>query len=341
MKQMYSIFKILTLSILITLSFSQVAISGDYNDDGMSDIAFYNPGSTWATVPILFSHNGDGTWNAANDWVWNATTHAVPRWVNDPGVIAVPGDYNHDGMSDIAFYNPGSGWATVPILFSNGDGTWNATNRSAPTYVHSPGVIAVPGDYNDDGMSDIAFFKPGSNFETVPIFFSNGDGTWNATNSPATTWANSHCVIAVPGDYNGDGMSDIAFYNTGYPWATVPILFSNGDGTWNTTTSCGSAPTWWTYDGLGFIAVPGDYNDDGMSDIAFYNPGSNFETVPIFFSNGDGTWNATNSPATTWAHAPGAIAIAVPGSYGLCCIVPPPDDEHLPPFWDGGGGPMR
>jgi len=137
MKQMYSIFKILTLSILITLSFSQVGISGDYNDDGMSDIAFYRPGSTWATVPILFS-NRDGTWNATN--------HSAPKWAHGLGAIAVPGDYNDDGMSDIAFYRPGSTWATVPILFSNGDGTWNDTNHSAPKWAHGLGAIAVSGD---------------------------------------------------------------------------------------------------------------------------------------------------------------------------------------------------
>ena len=87
------------------------------------------------------------------------------------------------------------------------------------------------------------------------------------------------------------------------------------------------------------VAISGDYNDDGMSDIAFYNPGSPWATLPILFSNGDGTWNAKNYSAPTWVHDPGAIA--VPGSYGLCCIVPPPDDEPLPPFWGGGGGPMR
>jgi hypothetical protein len=89
--------------------------------------------------------------------------------VNQPGVIAVPGDFNGDGKTDIAFYKPDGGWNTVPVLFSNGDGTWRATNLPAPDWANQPGVIAVPGDFNGDGKTDIAFYRPGGGWNMVPV----------------------------------------------------------------------------------------------------------------------------------------------------------------------------
>lgn len=52
-------------------------------------------------------------------------------------------DYNGDGRDDIAFHKPGGGWATVPVVFANGNGTWNPTNYPAPTWAHQNGVRAV------------------------------------------------------------------------------------------------------------------------------------------------------------------------------------------------------
>ena len=40
------------------------------------------------------------------------------------------------------------GWATIPIAFSNGDGTWNITNGGRPDFIPSwanqPGVPSSP-----------------------------------------------------------------------------------------------------------------------------------------------------------------------------------------------------
>ncbi|MCP5002561.1 MAG: S8 family serine peptidase, partial [Planctomycetes bacterium] len=49
-----------------------------------TDIAFYRPGFTWTTFPVLLS-KGDGSWDAKN--------LAAPSWANQPDVIAIPGDY--------------------------------------------------------------------------------------------------------------------------------------------------------------------------------------------------------------------------------------------------------
>ena len=62
----------------------------------------------------------------------------------------------------------------------------------------------------------------------------------------------------MPGDYNGDGQSDIA-------------IFRPSNGLWAINNSGGGI----SYAGFGMagdIPVPGDYNGDGTTDIAIFRP---------------------------------------------------------------------
>ena len=116
-------------------------------------------------------------------------------------------DYDGDGKSDMAFIRRGW-WSTVPVLFSNGDGSWRATNFALPSdasWANQPGVIAIPGNYSADGRTGIAFIRPGCDWSTVPVLFSNGEGSWRATNFALpsdASWANQPGAIAVRGSYS-------------------------------------------------------------------------------------------------------------------------------------------
>ncbi len=283
-----------------------VAIPGDFDGDGRRDVAFHQPveGSSWGTVPVLF----------ATDDGWEATNLAAPRYVNAAGVVAVPGDYDGDGDTDIAFHKPieGSTWATAPILFANGDGSWRSENQASPRYIHAEGVVAVSGDFNNDGFADIAFHKPieGSTWGTVPVLFSNGDGGWTSTNEPSPRYIHAEGVVAVAGDFNGDRRTDIAFHKPaeGATWATLPVLFADGSGAWTSFNE--SSPRYLHAEGV--VAVVGHFDNDGVADIAFHKPieGSTWGTVPVMHSNGDGTWRSRNPTAPRYVNAPGVVAVA-------------------------------
>ncbi|MBI3987577.1 MAG: right-handed parallel beta-helix repeat-containing protein, partial [Lentisphaerae bacterium] len=81
-------------------------------------------------------------------------------------------------------------------------------------------------------------------------------GTILAWNQP-WGWAGA---IPVPGDYDGDGRSDLA-------------VFDDSSGAWYMQTVSGSLIAWnqpWGW--AGAVPVPGDYNGDGISDLAVWDP---------------------------------------------------------------------
>jgi VCBS repeat protein len=116
------------------------------------------------------------------------------------------------------------------------------------------------------------------------------------------------------GDINGDGRGDIALtggFTGSTPWTTLPVAFSNGNGTFNVTNlGLANFPTWATQTGAKPVA--GDFNGDGRTDIALtggFTGSTPWTTLPVAFSNGNGTFNVTNfglANFPTWATQTGA-----------------------------------
>ncbi len=171
-------------------------------------------------------------------------------------------------MTDIALVRQTPGWGSIPIAFSNGDGSWSITNGAAPNFIpawaHQPGVRVIAGDFNGNGLTDVALVRQTPGWGTIPIAFANGDGTWNITNGAAPNfipdWAHQPGVRIIAGDYNDNGLTDIALIRQTPGWATIPIAFSKGDGSWNITN--GAAPNFipdWAHQ-PGVRVIAGNYN---------------------------------------------------------------------------------
>jgi hypothetical protein len=122
------------------------------------------------------------------------------------------------------------GWASIPVAFSSGDGSFTVTNipTSGPpfaTFASQLGAKPVTGDFNNDGLADIAltggFSSPGVPWTTIPIAFSNGDGSFHVTNIPVPTNGPAFATLATnigakpaSGDFNNDGWSSPGFVDT-------------------------------------------------------------------------------------------------------------------------------
>jgi hypothetical protein len=359
------------------------AVAGDFDADGRIDVALTGP-TGWTTIPAAFS-NGDGTFRETNGGVevndqlltLHPSVSGLPAtgdagftgYASAPGAIPVSGDFNNDGMSDIALTGV-SGWSTIPIAFSRGNGTFVGTNRGItqgdsnfPGWAAAPGVKVVGGDFNGDGTSDIAL-TGGAGWTTLPIAFSYnniGFGSFRVENrSLATVPARAAETEAkvLAGDFDGDGKTDIAV--VGDSSCEITIAFSNGDGTFHVGSSGYSLQVCMYGYQPSVRSFAGDFNGDGKADIGlvttFYNlDGSQYRQSLIAFSNGDGTFTfsthvvdvqQTADPISMVATNSGAVLSASQGSPALRDLARGrPTTESQPtldgnqPFRAGDGNP--
>jgi hypothetical protein len=237
--------------------------AGDFNHDGIPDLAVANSGAD--TVSVLLG-KGDGTYQPQ-------ATYAVG---NGAYSVAV-GDFNGDGNPDLAVTNLSDN--TASILLGNGDGTFQAQHTYGTG--GGPNAVAV-GDFNGDGNLDLAVVNQTDN--TVSILLGNGDGTFQAKQPYAT---GKGPVSLVVGDFNGDGIPDLAVANN--TDNTVSILLGKGDGSF-------PAPVPYTTGKNPISVTAGVFTSSGFLDLAVANLSDN--TVSVLLGNGDGTFQSQATYAT-------------------------------------------
>ena len=204
------------------------AVVGDFDGDGKADLAAIG-NAGWGSLPTAFS-NGDGTFRVTNV----ALGGSFNQWSSGSGVYVLAGDFNGDGKDDVALIG-GSGWGSMPVAVSAGDGSYNSIANCAVAHfnnwIDASGARPLVGDFNGDGRDDVAL-TGGHGWGTIPVAFSEGQECWRVTNTGVTnfaSWAATANVQAVAADVDGDGLADIAAIgNSG--WGTLPVAFGHGDG---------------------------------------------------------------------------------------------------------------
>ncbi|MBI1761527.1 MAG: putative Ig domain-containing protein [Acidobacteria bacterium] len=238
-----------------------------------------NIGSAAAALALQADYDGDGkadpTLWSANEGVWrilkSTTQQAVNQTWGTAGDVTLLGDYDGDGKTDLAVFRPAD--ATFYVKRSS-DGGFLIKQWGLAT------DVPVPGDYDGDGKTDIAVWRGSTGVWYILYSGRSSDGmvdavTWGASAAPYND-------VPVPGDYDGDGKSDVA-------------VFRRGTGTWLVKRSSDGqylVKQW----GLGTdVPVANDYDGDGKTDLAVWR-GTN------------GTWyiwqSATNDyRVTLWGMA--------------------------------------
>jgi hypothetical protein len=290
-------------------------VSGDFNGDGAVDIGLVGAGAipiTWAlgTNGGLTNLGVTGGECLPGRFLVGCLQSRVAgdsnflSYARLAGAKPVVGDFNGDGKADIAL-TAGQGWTTIPVAYSYGNGGFYGTNVGVTigyTGFSADAAklgIPVPGDFDGDGLGDIAMIGSTSNLGTIPIAYATGDGHFRATHGKLTSGDLGFTAYAilpgakpVPGDFNADGCADIALTG-GSGWTTIPVAFSNCDGTFagvNLPPDPGGPDTGfpWYATLPGATPVPGDFNADGCADIALTG-GLNWTTIPVVFGSCDMT----------------------------------------------------
>ena len=245
--------------------------AGDFNGDGFDEMgkAFNDFGS--ASIDI---HVSDGSslqierWETKNGGFWDEQ-----QWF--------AGDFNGDGLDDVAKVFGEGGLASIDVHVSDGS---SFEMERWETQSGSFGVTQkwLTGDFNGDGFDDVVNVFNDNGYASVDVHVSDGSSfaiqRWET--QEGAFWDEQQWIV---GDFNGDGLDDLAkAFDDGGGVASIDVHLSNG-------SSFDPVERWETRNGAfgnGNQWFAGDFNGDGLDDIGkAFNEGG-FATIDIHFSTG-------------------------------------------------------
>lgn len=233
----------------------------DCNSDGVFEVAAIDPLNT------------EARYNSAGTTSISALVASLSRSAETLDAAALRfaygvqraafGDTDGDGISNFAVFRQETD--------GNG-GKWFDRSRNATFQAHSAiplaGGFGTALDVSGSGKSALTYYK---------------DGTWISQSQDGNRnmyfWGELD-DIPMPGDYNGDGISDLG-------------IFRPRDGTWwlLLKTPVGDAAQTMFWGQEGDVPVAADYNGDGVTDVAVWRPSNGIWYV---------RYDASNTDAVQW-----------------------------------------
>ncbi|MCC7084686.1 MAG: FG-GAP repeat protein [Pirellulales bacterium] len=295
--------------------FGSALTTGDFDGDGIADLAIGSPSQDHGSkkeigaVYVLYGtilgldDTGAQIWSQAT-----TTIKATPRRGSQFGAVLAAGDYDGNDIDDLAIGAPDNKpFATTNVVY----GTWVGLSSIGNQRFNYGGSALASGDFDADEFDDLAIGSIRNRNQTrgmVSVIYGSDDGLPQRTRQVMTlatlgetsAVGDSFGATLASGDFNGDLASDLVI---GAPRATadgvkhaglVQVVygtvlngltandtrqFTQGPGVHDKTPS----------DTLyGHALAVGDYNGDGLSDLAV--------GVPTI------TWNSNIATGIAWAY---------------------------------------
>lgn len=249
-------------------------VSGDFNGDGLAEIAAWNFNGVGSEINVWQSTRT--SFSDRTPWM----TCSYPCGLNalaEGGLVA--GDFDGDGKDDIAaLYDYRDGDAELDVWLSAGSEFYGG--ESDPWWHCGPKCYAasavarrvVAGDFNGDGKDDIAaMYDYGNSHSALHVWISDGSA-FKYQGDNGWWWCGDGCYQAsavtgrfVAGDFDDDGKADIAAmygYGALHVWLSTGSAFKyqGNDGWWRD----GNYDAWKVTDRF----VSGDFDLNGKADIA-------------------------------------------------------------------------
>lgn len=236
---------------------------GDFNQDGIADLAIALSSAAIQNNLAIFLGSGNGSFSLASQV---ASVGLNP-------VSLITDDFNQDGKVDLVTANFGSD--TVTLLLGQGDGTF----QTAQTFrVGSQPNAVVSGDFNRDGRLDLVTANAGSNANNLSLLLANRAGGFQSAKTLAVQGTKPFSLAT--GDFDRDGNLDIVSADS--MTGSISLLRGNGNGEFRSAEQFAVGGT------NPLTIVTGDFDGDKKLDIATGNSGGRNRDVSILFGDGKG-----------------------------------------------------
>lgn len=235
---------------------------GDFNSDGLKDVAVSVSGISSGPGLWVFLQQADGTLAPSGTYALGTRPENL-----------VSGDFNNDGRDDVATANKTTN--NISVLLQTAEGVL------APQVIYAASTTPdalVADDLNNDGLTDLAVSH--HNAAVLGVFYQQADGTLGTMVSYPSQHAGFDDIDT--GDFNSDGLTDIVKMNgQEYINANFMIYLQTAGGF--------AAPV--LYDLSGNVnssgIAAGDLTGDGRDDIALAY-GGNMAYITIYAQTEEG-----------------------------------------------------
>ena len=244
---------------------------GDVTGDGRNDVVAVQP---YVDSVCVFVQNAAGALNPAVRYPASITYFGPFE-----GSVSIA-DMNHDGRLDAVVGLDNA----VGVMLQTGGGLLSPPAAYPTVHSSFSNVYKIrTGDFNHDGLADVASIDWGTQSNDVDVFLQKPDGSLAASSVHPVLHDGYDDLEA--GDVNGDGLTDIVVMSgQAYAYDNLGILTQAGNGGFN-------SPAYYDLGGNELTSGVGigDVNHDGRNDVVVsYGGNGPSAMIGVFLQDGSG-----------------------------------------------------